>query len=75
MTTSICLGQNWRLRFKAIVFAVRTAEAIVNFTSPELCQLARKILKDSRHGELDIRYVKEAVHQGAFEFESSFLED
>ncbi|CAK9023598.1 unnamed protein product [Durusdinium trenchii] len=38
--------------------------AIVNFTTPELCRLAWGILDNSRHGDVDIRYVKEAHHQG-----------
>eukprot|EP00435_Cladocopium_sp_Y103_P057415 s1070_g19.t1 len=38
--------------------------AIVNFTSSQNAQLARRLLEGSRHGELDIRTVKEAIHQG-----------
>lgn len=38
--------------------------AIINFTSREHAQLARRLLQGSRHGELDIRTVKEAIHQG-----------
>ena len=30
----------------------------------EHCQLACSILDGTRHGELDIRYIKEAIHQG-----------
>lgn len=38
--------------------------AIINFTSREHAQLARRLLQGSRHGELDVRTVKEAIHQG-----------
>ncbi len=31
----------------------------------EHCHLAWSILDQTRHGELDIRYIKEAIHQGS----------
>lgn len=51
--------------FVSEINILKNPQAPVFFMSRgEHCQLAWSILDGTRHGELDIRYIKEAIHQG-----------
>ena len=59
----------WYIHLHLMVFGLmflcrQIYHAMDGMSRGEHCQLACSILDGTRHGELDIRYIKEAIHQG-----------